>query len=1067
MSPVAPVTTIRHRAFEEVPGIPLEEAHLTDHQRLSLLLQGAAALAILDSADWHLSSGWRGAAVGDDGRLRLPAPVAGSGSGLPQQALRQLVGTLFGSRDRIAGRGQSRKAVKKLLELWRQSLTPLSPGRALGQILEAAPFLWTPSFADARRSLVGELRRGDTWDLWVAGEDPFRRRLLARGRTRGALEDLLAGEEGEKLWNASGDGDPLQLAAAGRWSTALRAWEKEKNPAASRRLAFANALFDGGQFEKALSVLKASRSRDARIKRADCQFRLGRWHAAAATLRRLEDGKLDDLQILAAAEIAGRLSSNLGDGSTIERWRKRTLAAGERLGGRGRLRAHLVAAGIAWDLGETERVAEHLAAAKDAEKDPELGWKWYQAVSLQAQTAGRGDEVVEALGRALGCHRRRLRPFEAAALWNDLGIGRAQQGDLAGAERAFLHAQRLMSGCEGPRRKTLALFNLAEIRLRRGRLGGVREILEQSTVENRLVANLRGGVHDDELWARYELVLGRPAAAHSHLRRALDRLEEAELQWQREDLLILSARALGWMGEPRRAAAALAPIDRDTSACLEPEEWPALWAHAGERARALAAAVGTPLEDLWQAVLSGEAVATPRWSALEGLEGFRAARMVFDVELLAPGAAPPKWRRRAVDELFRVGATAMAEQLLARDAGPWVALRRYLEDGRGQVDSMARLLADAGAPEASLVWVPEEAGLGEREVLIGADRGEVELSHPLERGSLLLRCGRQDELTRLLLSVIAADFEPPAPGRRRRVGRGGILGESSVLAKALDRLERLAASEVPVLIQGESGTGKELAARHLHQSSPRNAGPFVAVNCAALSETLVLSDLFGHVRGSFTGADRDRAGIFETARGGTVFLDEVGDLPATAQGMLLRVLQEHEVRRLGESLPRKVDIRVVTATHRSLDEMVTEGDFRKDLFFRLKVGLIHLPPLRERGRDVLILAERFLSEGTRLSAKARARLLGYGWPGNVRELKNVLSVAAALCEGKVIETEHLDLEEAAPLPEADYHQQLEAFRRRLVGDTLRGCNGNRAEAARRLGLTRQALSYLVRQLRLA
>ncbi|MCB1034020.1 MAG: sigma-54-dependent Fis family transcriptional regulator, partial [Acidobacteria bacterium] len=266
---------------------------------------------------------------------------------------------------------------------------------------------------------------------------------------------------------------------------------------------------------------------------------------------------------------------------------------------------------------------------------------------------------------------------------------------------------------------------------------------------------------------------------------------------------------------------------------------------------------------------------------------------------------------------------------------------------------------------------------------------------------------------------------------------------------------------------GESGTGKELAARHLHRSSPRSDGPFVAVNCAALSETLVLSDLFGHVRGAFTGADRDRAGIFESARGGTVFLDEIGDLPGAAQGMLLRVLQEQEVRRLGESLPRKVDVRVVTATHKSLEEMVRDRSFRQDLFFRLRVGILHLPPLRERGRDVLLLAEHFLPSGHRLSPPARAVLLGYGWPGNVRELKNVLSVASALCDGAVIEPDDLDLEDASPAPEADYHQQLESFRRRLVGDTLKACQGNRAEAARRLGLTRQALSYLVRQLRLA
>ncbi|MCB1035667.1 MAG: hypothetical protein KDD47_17730, partial [Acidobacteria bacterium] len=522
-----PASAVRHRAFEQGPSHPLAEAHLNDRQRISLLFQGAAVLAVLEAAGWHLASGWQGASVASDGTLRFPPPAPGPGNELPQKALRHLVGVLFGSRDRIAGRGQSRKAVKRLLEPWRQSLTPIPPNRALAQILEAAPFLWNPAFAVARKSLVGELHRGDDCELWVGGEDGFRRRLLGHGRTIAELEAVLAGSEAGRIWNAAENRGALELATRGRWSQALKAWELESNPPAARRLAFAGTLFDGGQFEKALVVLESGRSKDGKILKADCQFRLGRWQAAAASLRKLEDETLSDLQTLAAAEIAGRLSSNLGDKATIERWRTRTLAAGKRLGGRGLLRAHLVAASMAWDQGETAEVDRHLEAARGAEEDEAIAWTWFQTLSLRAQSEGRGDEVVRVLGRALSVNRRRLRPFEAAALWNDLGIGRAQQGDLPGAERAFLHAQRLMSGCEGPRRKTLALFNLAEIRLRRGRLEGVREILEQSTVENRLVANIRGGVHDDELWARYELALGRPAAAHSHLGRALSRLEEA------------------------------------------------------------------------------------------------------------------------------------------------------------------------------------------------------------------------------------------------------------------------------------------------------------------------------------------------------------------------------------------------------------------------------------------------------------------------------------------------------------------------------------------------------------
>jgi transcriptional regulator with PAS, ATPase and Fis domain len=241
----------------------------------------------------------------------------------------------------------------------------------------------------------------------------------------------------------------------------------------------------------------------------------------------------------------------------------------------------------------------------------------------------------------------------------------------------------------------------------------------------------------------------------------------------------------------------------------------------------------------------------------------------------------------------------------------------------------------------------------------------------------------------------------------------------------------------------------------------------VAVNCAALSETLLLSDLFGHARGAFTGADRDRKGVFETAHGGTVFLDEIGDLPLTAQGMLLRVLQEGEIRRLGESAPRKVDARVLAATHRDLDRMVEEGSFRRDLYYRLRVGCVELPPLRHRGEDVLILADDFLSRSSvRLSRPARARLLAHRFPGNVRELQNVLAVAAALAgDGGLIEAGHLELPAEAPSrdrsSESSYHRQVDALRRRLILEALEKHGGNRAEAARELGVSRQGLSYLI------
>jgi transcriptional regulator with GAF, ATPase, and Fis domain len=337
-----------------------------------------------------------------------------------------------------------------------------------------------------------------------------------------------------------------------------------------------------------------------------------------------------------------------------------------------------------------------------------------------------------------------------------------------------------------------------------------------------------------------------------------------------------------------------------------------------------------------------------------------------------------------------------------------------------------------------------------------------------------LRCeaARVGIYERVAFGLALRDLPVPAGRSSRGVAdrqRHGIVGRSDALLAALDRLAKLAARDLPILVEGETGTGKELAARAVHDASRRAGEAFLPVNCAALAESLLLSELFGHVKGAFTGADRDRAGIFEAARGGTVFLDEIGDLPLQAQGKLLRVLQEGEVRRVGESISRPVDVRIVAATHRDLRSMVAEGAFREDLYYRLRVGRVLLPPLRDRGGDLVALAEHFLSReepGTmaRLTAPARSRLAAHGWPGNVRELRNVLRVALALADGGPIEAAHLDLPAVEREPRCGYHERVEGFRRRLVADALQAEGGNRAAAARRLGLSRQALSYLVRQL---
>jgi DNA-binding NtrC family response regulator len=1034
MTVFAPIEAggLSHPALEDCPdSVPLAAVRWTDRQKVAALLQASALLAHLEHAGRHLANGFRGARAEAEGRLLVGGTAPGRSPRPVQELLRDLLGTLFGSAVAIPGRGEARRAARALLEAWRQPLAPLSSDEAVRQVLEAAPFLWEPAFAQARRALAAEIRSEGRAQLWVAGTGPGRRlRLLALCREREELESLLASSAARGLWE--GEGAAPETAA--------------------ERLTAAAALYGRGRFSRAKAVLAGLRSPAAAVLRLRCLHQLGELGAVRDGLRRLAQAPLSPAETLEAAEVAVRVFGNSGGPGGAERageWVERALARTARAGAGLCCRAHVLAAGAAWDQGDPAGVAAHLAAARPALSDPALAWRWHQARGLAALTAGDGEAVVLSLGRALAGSRRHLSRHEAAGLWSDLGLGRSAAGDLPGAERAFRQAARLLGGCDGPRRTTLALSNLAEIRLRRGELSGVREILEQSTAENRLAGNQRGLAQDGELWARLELVLGRPGAALTLCREALRQLDAAGLDWRRAELHTLAARALGWLGQSEEAAALLAETTPAARAELEPEERPALWAHAGDRDAALREAAGTPLAALWRAALTGEHLEPRAWEALGAIDPYRAARLVFDLESVAPGTVPAEHRRAAVAVLRRTGAGLLAERLEAREAGPWQALAAYLEKPVGEPEALAALFREAGYSEVPPLDAPLET-----------------VDPPLRALLALVRRERSADASPELAAV-------------PRVRDGGLVGESPALRDALERLARLAPRDLSVLVLGETGTGKELAARLVHRASTRSAGPFVAVNCAALSESLLLSDLFGHVRGAFTGADKDRAGVFETAQRGTVFLDEIGDLPAVAQGMLLRVLQEREVRRVGESLPRRVDVRVVAATHRDLAAAVAAGTFREDLFYRLKVGSVELPPLRLRGGDILLLAEHFLARlrgpgfVPTLSRRAGERLLAHPFPGNVRELENVLAVAAALAGGGTILPEHLGLPElAAPDVQTgesgagSYHRKIEAYRRQVLIEELAACNGNQAEAARRLGLSRQGFSYLARQHRL-
>ncbi len=312
----------------------------------------------------------------------------------------------------------------------------------------------------------------------------------------------------------------------------------------------------------------------------------------------------------------------------------------------------------------------------------------------------------------------------------------------------------------------------------------------------------------------------------------------------------------------------------------------------------------------------------------------------------------------------------------------------------------------------------------------------------------------------------------------------GIVAESEALRAALDLIAKVAPHRTTVLITGPSGTGKEVLARELHRQSPRAAAPFVAVNCAAIPETLLESELFGHVRGAFTGAVGDHPGLFEQASGGTLFLDEIGDLPTALQAKLLRALQDGEIRRVGDRAPRRVDVRVVAATARDLEVDARAGRFREDLFYRLDVVSVRLPSLAERPEDVpplirALLARHALRLGRAepaLAPEAARALLEYAWPGNVRELENALEHALVLAQGGTIGLADLPAAvrsggvraapERADVPDLSLHGRAAAAEEAAIRAALERSGGNRRQAAALLGVSVRTLFYRLRRLRI-
>jgi len=348
------------------------------------------------------------------------------------------------------------------------------------------------------------------------------------------------------------------------------------------------------------------------------------------------------------------------------------------------------------------------------------------------------------------------------------------------------------------------------------------------------------------------------------------------------------------------------------------------------------------------------------------------------------------------------------------------------------------------------------------------------LAKPFQPSDLLLtlRKARERERLRRTAALLQRDVE-------RAVGDRPIVAASPAMIELLEMLERAAAYKTTVLVTGESGTGKEVLARAIHAQSPRRNDAFVAVNCGAIPEALLESELFGHAKGAFTGADRARRGLFVEADGGTLFLDEVGELPLALQVKLLRVLQEEEVRPVGESKPRQIDVRVIAATARNLEEAVRDGGFRDDLYYRLNVVRIEVPALRERRDDIPLLVDHFLAQFRTALGKpirsvsddAMERLTAYSWPGNVRELENVVERAVILADGDVLGVQDLPSNVVeAPESGGGVSGQAYSLKRarraaeaQAIQRALRAVGGNRTHAARLLEISHRALLYKIKE----
>jgi len=631
----------------------------------------------------------------------------------------------------------------------------------------------------------------------------------------------------------------------------------------------------------------------------------------------------------------------------------------------------------------------------------------------------------------------------------DLAVEAYLLGDAADAERRLRDAAGELRRAGSVALARTATANLVNLLVETGRDAEAEPLVDRMLAESDRTGDVKGRMLALAFRSRLALRRGRFAGSAADRREAFalcerlrETIERQELEIDESDARLFAGDREGALAFARRAS------ERgDMGNCRE---------------RALAR-----VSDL------------ERWSAREEPpdaeleEGFRAAPERAAERVLRARAffGPPFEQKHA-------GVAGRAREAL-RLAGRQDLADAILSGGALADPSRLRALRDRiAAGEAPVRVVEADGGV----VWKSAAFERAEWRRPLDWGDpplYLEGSGPEADLAAFLFETIRRRDELAVPDAASSGGIGllrvaGIVSGDRRMDAVGARLARIAPQNVTVFIAGESGTGKERIARAVHRLSSRAAAPFVPVNVAAFPEALLEDELFGHARGAFTGADRDRIGLFEAAHGGTLFLDEIGDLSAPLQAKLLRALQESEIRRVGENRHRPVDVRLVTATARSLEAAVEAGRFREDLYYRIKVATIELPPLRDRGEDVGLLARHFVDRyaaeygkgAVRLSAAALGSLRRHSWPGNVRELENAIMEAVALADpGATLDRDSFPrLRPASEEPSGSYRERVDAFRRRTVEQALAKCGGNRTHAAREMGLSRQALLYLIREL---